>query len=51
MTGNSPKDCIIVKAALYPPAWPTFIRKSRLLRLILNYLPSFQMAMSGEFGW
>src|ERR1700733_13623749 len=34
--GNSPRDCIIVKAALYPPAWPTLIRKSRLLRLIFD---------------
>ena len=36
VTGNSPRDCIIVKAALYPPAWPTLIRKSRLLRLIFG---------------
>jgi hypothetical protein len=36
MTGNSPRDCIIVKAALYPPACPTLIRKSRLLRLIFE---------------
>jgi hypothetical protein len=36
MTGNNPKDCIIVKAAPYPPARPTLIRKSRLLRLIFE---------------
>src|ERR1700744_59049 len=27
--GNKPSDCIIMKVALYPPAWPTRIKKSR----------------------
>ena len=32
--GSKPRDCIMVKAALYPPACPTLIRKSRLLNPI-----------------
>jgi hypothetical protein len=32
--GSKPKDCIMVKAALYPPTCPTLIRKSRLLKPI-----------------
>jgi hypothetical protein len=34
VTGSKPKDCIMVKAAPYPPARPTCIRKSRLLKPI-----------------
>src|ERR1700733_9483520 len=34
ITGRRPRDCIIVKAAPYPPAWPTLNRKSRLLKPI-----------------
>src|ERR1700684_3206451 len=44
MTGSKPSDCIMVKAALYPPAWPTLMRKSRLLKPIsepLFHLPKW----------
>ncbi len=36
--GSKPRDCIMVKAALYPPACPTLVRKSRLVNPISSPL-------------
>ena len=51
VTGSKPRDCIMVKAALYPPAWPTLMRKSRLLRPIsasCSRLPYLMLAIATD---
>jgi hypothetical protein len=47
--GSKPRDCIMVKAALYPPACPTLIRKSRLLNPIFKPL-STSAIFDRDFG-